>query len=80
MALVKYLLEIVLTTMIIFFVWNMLKRLFIRSFYIRPSNKKVRAKSFQKLNGRPLNWDAETVDFEEVAPDKQTNKPTNENG
>lgn len=79
MALVKYLLEIALTTVIIFFVWNILKRLFLKSFYRQPQREHSKQKSFQKRKGQPLNWDAETVDFEEI-PAKKSDKPTTENG
>ena len=33
MSVIKYLIEIVLATIIIFFVWNILKRIFFNAFY-----------------------------------------------
>ena len=65
----KYLLEIILTVIIIFFLWNILKRLFFASFYkfpASPVNKnQTTAKSKKKLDSK-LNWDAETVEYEEI--------------
>jgi hypothetical protein len=65
----KYLLEIILTVIIIFFLWNILKRLFFASFYkfpASPGNKnQTTAKSKKKLDSK-LNWDAETVEYEEI--------------
>lgn len=69
MALVKYLLELVLTTIIIFFVWNFMKRIFYTSFYKiqkpQPKNQENPASSKQK-NQHGLNWDAEEAEYEEV--------------
>ncbi|MDR2238755.1 MAG: hypothetical protein LBE92_21790 [Chryseobacterium sp.] len=69
----KYILELILTAIILFFVWNILKRIFFKTFYsyrfnnngnnnrqqedISNSNKNIK---------QNLNWDAETVDYEEV--------------
>ncbi|MBD8018521.1 hypothetical protein [Kaistella pullorum] len=65
----KYLLEIILTVIIIFFLWNILKRLFFVSFYkfpASPGNKnQTTSKSKKKLDSK-LNWDAETVEYEEI--------------
>ena len=65
----KYLLEIILTVIIIFFLWNILKRLFFASFYkfpAAPANKNhTTSKSKKKLDSK-LNWDAETVEYEEI--------------
>lgn len=77
MALIKYLFEIVLATIIIFFVWNILKRLFFNAFYKNfpfldtkkretPSNKPT-----QKPLKEKLNWDAETVEYEEIKEEKK---------
>ena len=67
----KFILLTILSTIIIFFVWNMLKRIFFTQFYKNPGqqhfNKKE--KTEKKLNQK-VNWDAETVDFEEVREEK----------
>lgn len=77
MAVIKYLLELVLITIIIFFVWNILKRLFFNQFYknfptLNPRNQEnQKPKSQNKSIKEKVNWDAETVDYEEV---KEENK------
>ncbi|WP_080780082.1 hypothetical protein [Chryseobacterium phocaeense] len=71
----KYILELVLAAIIIFFVWNILKRVFFKTFYsYRFNNHKdnngqrdIRSSDKNKQN---LNWDAETVDYEEVKETK----------
>ena len=71
----KWILELVLTAIILFFVWNILKRLFFKTFYnYRFDNHKENNKQ-QDLHGsnknkQNLNWDAETVDYEEVKESK----------
>lgn len=70
---IKYIIELILTTIIIFFVWNILKRLFFSAFYKRfpglaPRNQDKEKKASQK--GK-IKWEAETVDYEEV---KEENK------
>ena len=72
MALVKYLLELVLTTIIIFFVWNMMKRIFYTSFYKiqKPQSKKPDSTSSKQKNRKGLNWDAEDAEYEEVEEKK----------
>lgn len=66
----KYLLELILTTTIIFFMWNMLKRIFFSAFYNNfPANKKQVTPESHQQHTKPkdrLNWDAETVEYEEV--------------
>ncbi|WP_426479506.1 hypothetical protein ACP3T3_08755 [Chryseobacterium sp. CBSDS_008] len=68
----KYILELVLTAIIIFFVWNILKRIFFKTFYSYRFNNDNQNKRQQDLhnsnknNKQNLNWDAETVDYEEV--------------
>ncbi|MBO9690136.1 hypothetical protein [Chryseobacterium sp.] len=68
----KYILELVLTAIIIFFVWNILKRIFFKTFYSYRFNNENQNKKQQdihnsnKNNNQNLNWDAETVDYEEV--------------
>ncbi|AZA49091.1 hypothetical protein EG346_13330 [Chryseobacterium carnipullorum] len=72
----KYILELVLTAIIMFFVWNILRRLFFKTFYsYRFNNNKDNINNQQDLNSsnknkQNLNWDAETVDYEEVKETK----------
>ncbi|MDQ0782676.1 hypothetical protein [Chryseobacterium sp. W4I1] len=71
----KYILELVLTAIIIFFVWNILKRLFFKTFYSYRFNNNKDNNQQQDLhnsnkNKQTLNWDAETVDYEEVKESK----------
>ncbi|PQA90565.1 hypothetical protein B0A69_19745 [Chryseobacterium shigense] len=72
----KYILELVLTAIIMFFVWNILRRLFFKTFYsYRFNNNKDNRNQQQDLNSsdknkQNLNWDAETVDYEEVKETK----------
>lgn len=66
----KFLFEIILITIIIFFCWNILKRLFFSYFYRFPKQEKQDNKGKSKKKG--LNWDAETIDYEEVKdPEKE---------
>lgn len=70
----KYILELVLTAIIIFFVWNILKRIFFKTFYSyrfnnNPQNDKQKD-IHSKKNDHNINWDAETVDYEEVKETK----------
>lgn len=68
----KYILELVLTAIIIFFVWNILKRIFFKTFYSYRFNNENQNKKQQDIHNsnknskQNLNWDAETVDYEEV--------------
>jgi hypothetical protein len=66
----KYILELVLTAIIIFFVWNILKRIFFKTFYSYRFNNNNQNDKQQDINSNKnkqnLNWDAETVDYEEV--------------
>lgn len=67
----KYILELVLTAIIIFFVWNILKRIFFKTFYSYRFNNDQNKRqqdihNSNKNNNQSLNWDAETVDYEEV--------------
>ncbi len=70
----KYVLEIILTVIIIFFLWNILKRLFFTAFYRfpKPQNPVEPKQKRNKGLDSKLNWDAETVDYEEVK-DKKDN-------
>lgn len=73
MTFLKYLFELALTTVILFFLWNILKRLFFNSFYKNfPQNNPSRAqqKQARKDLEKKINWDAETVDFEEIKEEK----------
>lgn len=77
MAVIKYLLELVLATIIIFFVWNILKRLFFNQFYknfpsFNPRNQEnTKQKPHNNSINEKVNWDAETVDYEEVKENKK---------
>ncbi|WP_160139423.1 hypothetical protein [Chryseobacterium sp. c4a] len=68
----KYILELVLSAIIIFFVWNILKRIFFKTFYgYRFNNNNQQANKHEDIhnsnkNNKNLKWDAETVDYEEV--------------
>lgn len=71
----KYILELVLSAIVIFFVWNILKRLFFKTFYSYRFNSNKDNNKQQDLHGsnknnQNLNWDAETVDYEEVKDSK----------
>ena len=70
MALVKYLFELVLATIIIFFVWNILKRIFFNQFYknfpsLKPRNRENVSPKHAKPTKKQKKWDAETVEYEE---------------
>lgn len=70
----KYLLELILTTVIIFFVWNFLKRMFFTKIFKFPQPKKEENVTQQKTKNNldsKIDWDAETVDYEEI---KETKK------
>ncbi|KIC63599.1 hypothetical protein [Chryseobacterium taiwanense] len=72
----KYILELVLSAIIIFFVWNILKRIFFKTFYSyrfnnnNGSNNKQQDIHSSDKSKQNLKWDAETVDFEEVKESK----------
>lgn len=71
----KYIFELILTTVIIFFLWNMLKRIFFTSFHNftqqqQPKKPDVTAQKTKKGIDPKLNWDAETVEYEEIKEDK----------
>lgn len=68
-AIFKY----ILITIVIFFVWNILKRLFFNKFYnYFPHQQKYNQQKekenhhYKRKTKNNLNWDAETVDYEEV--------------
>ncbi len=67
----KFLFELILGTIIIFFVWNILKRIFFKSFYkytgFKPNhNPQQDIKDSNTNIEKKVKWDAETVDYEEV--------------
>ncbi|PWN67946.1 hypothetical protein [Chryseobacterium oncorhynchi] len=68
----KYILELVLSAIVIFFVWNILKRIFFKTFYSyrfnnNNGNQNNRQQDIHNSNkDNNLKWDAETVDYEEV--------------
>ncbi len=72
----KYVLELILATIIIFFVWNILKRIFLNKFYknfpsvFNQNREESKPKTSNKKINQKVNWDAETVDYEEVKEDK----------
>ena len=71
----KYIIEFILIVIVIFFVWNILKRLFFKTFYQFPNTQnQAKDTSKEKINSgkHGLNWDAETVDYEEVKENKDT--------
>lgn len=61
----KFILLTILSTIIIFFVWNILKRLFFNNFYnySSPQTKKTET---QNTKEPKIKWDAQTVDYEEI--------------
>lgn len=71
----KFIFELILATVVIFFLWNILKRMFFSAFYKfpRPDNeqKTTSSKSNKNLDSR-INWDAETVDYEEIKDKNET--------
>lgn len=71
MSFIKGIFEIVLATIVIFFVWNILKRIFFKKFYsfmgFKPNNNQQQETKNSKTNiEKKVKWDAETVDYEEV--------------
>lgn len=73
----KFILLTILSTIIIFFVWNILKRLFFTSFYQFPPLGKKPENKERKSQGevdQKLNWDAQTVEYEEINESKNEEK------
>ncbi|NPA10013.1 MAG: hypothetical protein GXO46_13565 [Chlorobi bacterium] len=68
----KHIFEFVLATIIIYFVWNILKRIFFKKFhsYLFNQNRNENRGEQNIKNSdntkKKINWDAETVDYEEV--------------
>ncbi|MEC3875995.1 hypothetical protein [Chryseobacterium salviniae] len=76
----KYIFELVLAAIIIFFVWNILKRIFFKTFYsyrFNNNNQNNKKQDIRNSNKNNINWDAETVDYEEVKD--STDKRNSEN-
>lgn len=75
----KYILEIILTTIIILFVWNIVKRLFfIKVFktFNFPQNQQQqepRRENPKKKMKEKIDWDAETVEYEEISEPNDKN-------
>lgn len=71
----KYVLELVLSTVIIFFVWNMLRRIFLTPYQGKPqqrSNPKPDNRQNTTSSAKHgLNWDAEDAEFEEVKDEEK---------
>ncbi len=73
----KFILEIILITIVTFFVWNILKRFFFSSFYKNfPTQQEQQRRPTEKSSGskninQKVNWDAETVEYEEVKDNKE---------
>jgi len=73
----KHIFEFILAVIIIFFVWNILKRLFFNAFYknfpaLNPKNQQQNQQtSSKKMPEQKVKWDAETVDYEEVKEEKK---------
>lgn len=69
----KTIIGFILAIVILFFVWNILKRIFFKSFYQFPNQNNQNKQQSEKKNiNQKINWDAETVDYEEVKDDKNT--------
>ena len=73
----KYIFEFIIATIIIFFVWNILKRIFFNAFYknfptLNPKNQQQNQQtSSKKMPEQKVKWDAETVEFEEIKEEKK---------
>lgn len=76
MALIKFLFGIFLAVMLVFFLWNIMKRIFFRPFYDVANRQQEEARNLKREKtprGKGLNWDAETVEFEEIKEEKVKN-------
>ena len=69
----KFILLSILSTIIIFFVWNILKRMFFTSFYQFPKPNETIKKENKNISQK-VNWDAETVEYEEIKEPKNGEK------
>lgn len=73
----KFFFELILVTIVIFFLWNILKRVFFSTFYKFPrenNQNKTSTQTEKKNLDSKLNWDAETVDYEEIKEESETKK------
>lgn len=71
----KYILELIIATVVIFFLWNILKRLFFASFYKFPKQDQQQNTTTQRKSKNldsKINWDAETVEYEEIKDNKDS--------
>lgn len=72
----KFIVYTILSTVIIFFVWNILKRIFFNKFYNyfphqkRENEKKGNVSSSKRA--KSYKWDAETIDYEEIKDNKKS--------
>lgn len=72
----KYVFEFILITIILFFVWNILKRIFFNKFYkytgLRPQERapKEEVRNSKTTIEKKVKWNAETVEYEEVKESK----------
>ncbi|WP_244614334.1 hypothetical protein [Elizabethkingia argenteiflava] len=70
--------ESILIVIIIFFTWNILKRIFFRTFYQgltgqnTPDKQNKTESRYQKKTS--LNWDAKTVEYEEIKDENEQKK------
>ncbi len=68
----KFILLTILSTIIIFFVWNIMKKIFFNKFYSNlPPRPDAQTTKNTKVEQK-VKWDAETVDYEEIK-DKESN-------
>lgn len=68
----KFILLTVLATIIAFFVWNSLKRIFFTKFYQgfpHQEKRNEQRKTQSSVKEKKVKWDAETVDYEEIKED-----------
>lgn len=73
----KFIFELIITIIIVFFLWNILKRMFFSSFYKFPRNENQQnatTQSQKKNINSKINWDAETVEYEEIKENNETKK------
>lgn len=71
----KYIFELIIATIVIFFLWNILKRMFFSTFYKFPNKEQQLKTSTQTKNKNldsKINWDAETVEYEEIKENKDS--------
>lgn len=70
----KHIIELILITIVLFFVWNILKRIFFNKFYkytgFRPQQNTPKEETKNANIEKKVKWDAETVDYEEVRENK----------